>query len=84
MITLLSFDVAVRHNFTIVEVNRGVVDTYHKIFIDRCNEMNRAARRTVSAYGRINTAVYDINLTLTRTVKGKTEPTYGTVRVVLR
>jgi hypothetical protein len=46
--------------------------------------VTRAARRTVSAYGRINTAVNDVNLTMTRTVKVTPGIAYGTVRVVLR
>ena len=45
---------------------------------------SRAARRTVSAYGRINTAVYEIAVTTTRTVKCDAGHLYGTVRVVLR
>ena len=45
---------------------------------------DRAARRTVSAYGHIKTAVYDVNLTMTRTVKLKLSVVYGTVRVILR
>jgi DNA topoisomerase IA len=60
----------------------GVVDMTRGS--SRRGVMTRAARRTVSGYGRIKTAVTWVVVSPTRTVKSYRVHPYGTVRVVIR